>query len=386
MMTNDKNKKQFDGVHYIDDGDAEWIAAGILKEKTILKFINFFNLQLDTRHYIDLLGTLKTVTELQAEILVPVFEQIFQNTSDGISASQVESVDPKRAAVFISNHRDIVLDSAVMNLILFRSGRRFANAGIGDNLLMNDAVQILFNMMKCFVIKRSLPGKKQVQFLRNLSDFIAFSTIEKNESIWIAQASGRAKDGDDRTNPAVLKMLSMSKRTEAVERLQELNIHTTTCSYEWDPCDVFKVRELLTRNLGRPYQKQPNEDMISIHAGICESKGRVHVTFNRLSNNTVEACRDLCDREFYATLAGNIDAMIHRDYCLWPSNYIAADLLEESDRHSDSYTSDEKGFFLERMNKRLSGAYREPDLAAEAKKIYLTMYANPVYNNNKVAS
>ena len=380
MMTNDRNKKQFDGVHYIDDGDAEWIAAGILKEKTILKFINFFNLQLDTRHYIELLGTLKTVTELQAEILVPVFEQIFENTSNGISASQVEAVDPERAAVFVSNHRDIVLDSAVMNLMLFRNGRRFANAGIGDNLLMNDAVQIIFNMMKCFVIKRSLPGKQQVQFLKNLSEFIAFSAMEKNESIWIAQASGRAKDGDDRTNPAVLKMLAMSKRKDAVERLQELNLHTTTCSYEWDPCDVFKVRELLTRNLGRPYQKQPNEDMVSIHAGICENKGRVHVTFNRLPGDAIESSKDLCDREFYTTLAGKIDDLIHRDYHLWPSNYIAADLLAETDRHSDNYTSDDKGFFLERMERRLNGAYREPDHAAEAKKLYLTMYANPVYN------
>ena len=379
-MTTDKNKKQFDGVHYIDDQDAGWIAAGILREKTILKFINFFNLQLDTRRYIELLGTLKTVTDLQAEILVPVFEQIFENTSNGISASQIEAVDPSRAAVFISNHRDIVLDSAVMNLMLFRNGRRFANAGIGDNLLMNDAVQIIFNMMKCFVIKRSLPGKQQVQFLRNLSEFIAFSAMEKNESIWIAQASGRAKDGDDRTNPAVIKMLAMSKRANAVERLQALNLHTTTCSYEWDPCDVFKVRELLTRNLGRPYQKQPNEDMISIHAGICENKGRVHVTFNRLPNDVVESCRDLCDREFYSTLAGKIDVIIHRDYRLWPSNYIAADLLEESDRHSDHYTLNDKGFFLERMAERLDGAYREPDLAVEAKNLYLTMYANPVYN------
>jgi hypothetical protein len=381
MMT-DAKKRPFDKIHYIDDDDADWIIRSILKEKTILKFINFFDLQLNTRHYIDILTTLRTVTELQSEILVPVFNQIFDNTADEVTCSNIEAVSRDKAGIFISNHRDIVLDSAAMNLMLHQNGFRFANAGIGDNLLMNDAVQIIFNMMKCFVIKRGLPGKQQVYFLRDLSEFINYCITEKEESIWIAQSGGRAKNGDDRTNPAVVKMLAMSNREDAVSHLGTLNLHTTACSYEWDPCDVFKVEELLVREQGQTYKKKPNEDMLSIHAGICEPKGRIHVTFNRLSTESIESCRDLNEQKRCATLAGMIDTLILNDYRLWPSNYIAADLLRGAEISADNYTCDEKEFFIERMERRLCAKIKDRDALPGARRIFLTMYANPVFNKN----
>lgn len=380
MMMTDTKKKPFDQIHHIDDDDADWIIRSILKEKTVLKFINFFNLRLDTRRYIDLLTTLRTVTELQSEILVPVFNQIFDNTADEVSCSNIDAVSRDKAGVFVSNHRDIVLDSAAMNLMLHQNGFRFANAGIGDNLLMNDAVQIIFNMMKCFVIKRSLPGKQQVYFLRDLSEFIHYCITEKEESIWIAQAAGRAKNGDDRTNPAVMKMLTMSRREDAVSQIKALNIHTTACSYEWDPCDVFKVEELLARKQGQTYKKQPNEDMLSIHAGICEPKGRIHVTFNRLSEESIESCRDLNEQKRFTTLAGMLDALILNDYRLWPPNYIAADLLRGTDNLADNYTGDEKELFIERMEQRLFSRIKNKDALPEAGRIFLSMYATPVLN------
>ena len=380
-MTGNLEKKTFGEVHYIDEHDARWIVESILKEKAILKFINFFNIQLDRRRYIDLLSSLKTVQELQSEILVPIFKQIFENTAQSVSASNIETVDIGRVGgVFISNHRDIVLDSALMNLMLHRNGFGFANAGIGDNLLMNDAVQIIFNMMKCFVIKRSLPGKQQVLFLRDLSEFINYCITEKRESIWIAQASGRAKDGDDRTNPAIMKMLSMSHREDPVERLLDLNLHTTACSYEWDPCDVYKAAELLVKERGEVYRKQPGEDMVSIHAGICEQKGGVHVAFNRLPSERIEACRGLSERELFAALAADIDRIIHQDYYLWPSNYVAADLLENTDVYSDHYSDDQKRFFEERMNQRLAKRFKNGAGIERARELFLAMYAKPVFN------
>lgn len=383
-MTSDKKKKCFGEVHYIDEQDAEWIIESILKEKAILKFINFFNIHLDRRRYIDLLTKLKTVNELQSVILVPVFSQIFENTSKTITCANIEAVSRDRAAVFVSNHRDIVLDSAAMNLMLYRNGFGFANAGIGDNLLMNDVVQIIFNMMKCFVIKRSLPGRQQVMFLRDLSGFIHHCVTEKDESIWIAQASGRAKDGDDRTNPAIVKMLAMSGREDVVSRLAALNLHTTACSYEWDPCDIYKVGELLVRERGDVYKKQPGEDMLSIHAGICESKGGVHVTFNRLPEAEIEACRDMNERELYLRLASDIDRLIHRDYRLWPSNYAAADLLSGGDAFSDQYTADQKLYFSERMEQRLAKHIRQLDRLDRAREIFLGIYAKPVFNKQYV--
>jgi hypothetical protein len=380
-MTKNPDKRIFGEVHYIDDNDAAWIIDSILKEKTILKFIKLFNVRADTRRFLDIMTSIKTVSELQREILVPIFAQIFDNTTDGVSCSNIETVSRDKGAVFVSNHRDIVLDSAAMNMMLFRNGFPFANAGIGDNLLMNDAVQIIFNMMKCFVIKRSLPMKQQMIYLRDLSEFIDYCVTEKGESIWIAQASGRAKDGDDRTNPAILKMLAMSNRNDAIEQLTALNLHTTACSYEWDPCDAFKVAELIAKEQGKPYTKRPNEDMVSIHAGICEPKGRVHITFDRLPDDVLPSCRDLSERERFQKLAAAVDNQICRGYRLFPPNYIAADLLSEKNEHADNYNTEDKEYFIERMKLRLS---RFEDSAAEpAKRLFLTIYANPVINRNR---
>jgi hypothetical protein len=328
--------------------------------------------------------SIKTVSELQRDVLEPIFAQIFDNTTDGLSCSNIEAVSRNKGAVFVSNHRDIVLDSAAMNMMLFRNGFQFANAGIGDNLLMNGAVQIIFNMMKCFVIKRSLPIKQQVIFLRDLSEFIDHCVTEKGESIWIAQASGRAKDGDDRTNPAILKMLAMSNRDDAIEQLAELNLHTTVCSYEWDPCDVFKVGELLVKEQGKPYTKKPNEDMISIHAGICEPKGRIHVAFDRLPDDVLFSCRDMNERERFQKLATAVDVLIRKGYRLFPANYIAADLLSKTDEHGGNYNAEDKEYFIERMELRLSRF--EDAAAAPARRLFLTIYANPVFNKNPDAS
>jgi hypothetical protein len=373
-------KKIFGEVHYIDDQDTSWIIDSILKEKTILKFIKFFNLRVDTRRYVDLLATINTVSELQKNVLVPIFTQIFDNTSDGVTCSNIEKVLRDKGVVFISNHRDIVLDSAAMNLMLFRDGFRFANAGIGDNLLMNATVQIIFNMMKCFVIKRNLPIKQQVIFLRDLSDYIHYCITEKAESVWIAQASGRAKDGNDHTNPAIIKMLAMPNRDAAMEQLLALNLHTTACSYEWDPCDVFKVYELLAKEQGKTYVKKNNEDMLSIHAGICEQKGRVHVTFNRIPEEVLWACRDLSEKERFQRLASAVDGIIRADYRLFSSNFIAADLLQGKDRYVDEYSTEDKEYFIERMELRLSRF--EGAVPPHVKRLFLTMYANPVFNKN----
>ncbi len=378
MTFDNKNKMLFGDLHYIDDNDAPWIIDGILKEKTILKFLKLFNIEIDVRQVAEKLTSVKTVTELQTEILVPIFADIFKNTTSGITCTNIELISRQRSEVFVSNHRDIVLDSAVMNMMLFLNGYRFANAGIGDNLLMNDTIQLVFNMMKCFVIKRSLPPKQQVLFLRNLSEFINHCVTEKGESIWIAQSSGRAKDGNDKTNPAILNMLAKSNREDPIGQLKALNIHTVACSYEWDPCDVYKVNELLAVELCGTYTKKPGEDMMSIHAGICKHKGRVHVAFNRLSDESLESLRALNERERFVQCARIMDLKIRGDYCLWPSNYIAADLLQKNDVRSDRYTVEEKEFFLERMNKRLSGFKTE--MLDSARKIFLTMYANPVLN------
>jgi hypothetical protein len=309
--------------------------------------------------------------------MVPVFEQIFAKTTEEISCDNIDQVPVDRAVLYLSNHRDIILDLGTVNMLLFKKGIRFANAGIGDNLLMTAPVTLVFNILKCFVIKRSLVGKEQVLFLRQLSEFIAYTVRKRGQSVWLAQRSGRAKDGKDLTNPAVIKMVAMAGKKDPVEHLMSLNLMATSTSYEWDPCDVFKVKELLAQASGKPYVKEKNEDMKSIRTGICGYKGGAHVTFNRVAPEELESCRKMTDKERFTYLTRLMDQKILGGYKLWPTNYIAADILSRERRYAEHYTEREKENFIDRMDKRLRF---DPEVVSEARRLFLEGYANPIFS------
>ena len=282
-MTGDQENR-FGTLRYIEEDEGPLLAERAMENQHMLPFMRLFDLKVNTTNFLKRLKRVRTVTDLQYRILVPIFEQIFDRTTDGIHCTGLSCIPRDRGVLYLSNHRDIILDSASINMLLFKTGIRLANAGIGDNLLLNETVQLVFTMMKCFVVRRSLVGKEQVRFLKQLSEFIAYSIRERETSIWLAQRSGRSKDGYDRTNPAVLKMLAMAGRKDPVFHLRSLGVVATSCSYEWDPCDVFKVKELLAAAAGVPYQKEKDEDMVSIRTGICGYKGGVHVSFNPIED------------------------------------------------------------------------------------------------------
>ena len=370
----------FKDLHFVEEDEGPALVARILENRTMLQFLKFFNLSVDAREYVERLKTVSTVTELQHRIMVPIFQQIFEKTTDGITQTNIDIVPRDRAVLYLSNHRDIILDSGAMNMLLYLSNIRFGNAGIGDNLLMNPPVTLVFNIMKCFVVKRALVGKEQVRFLRQLSNYIAYSVLSRENSIWLAQGSGRAKDGNDRTNPAVLKMISMAGGKDPISHLKSLRITTTSCSYKWDPCDAFKTKEVLATVTGTPYVKQAGEDMISIQTGICGHKGGIHIAFDQFTEDELETLRDLTDRERYAHLAKLADIKIHGQYKLWSTNYIALDLLNGSSEYIDHYTEEEKRAFIDRMESRLDV---EKALYPKAKQIFLEGYASPVLNQQK---
>lgn len=375
MTEHEENR--FGALRYIEENEGPRLAEQVMESRHMLPFLRLFDLKVNTTHYLKRLKRIHTVSDLQTQILVPIFEQIFDRTTDGITCSGLSRLPRDRGVIYLSNHRDIILDSATMNMMLYKNGIRLGNAGIGDNLLLNETVRLVFTMMKCFVVRRSLVGKEQVRFLKQLSEFIAYSIHERGTSIWLAHRSGRSKDGNDRTNPAILKMLAMAKRKDPIEHLQSLGVVVTSCSYEWDPCDVFKVKELLAAAEGIPYQKEKSEDMVSIRTGICGRKGGVHVSFRPIEDREWFQCRDMTDKERFEYLTAIVDARIHGGYRLWPSNYVAADLLHENTRYAAHYTEQDRAAFLSRMQKRLTFA---PDLMPDARRIFLSGYANPVFN------
>ena len=372
------DKIKFKDLHFVEEDEGPALAARVMENRNMLQFLRFFNLSVDMREYVDRLKQVRTVTELQYRIMVPVFEQIFEKTTDSLTCDNIEAVPADKAVVYISNHRDIILDSGAMNMMLFKKGIRFGNAGIGDNLLMTAPVTLVFNIMKCFVVKRTLVGKEQVLFLRQLSEFIAYSVRKRGESVWLAQRSGRAKDGNDRTNPAVLKMIAMAGRKETMAHLESLNIFATAASYEWDPCDVFKVKELLAHSKGVPYVKAKNEDMLSIHTGICGKKGGLHIGFDPVRTEELQPCVSMSEKEQYTYLTALMDRKILGCYKLWPTNYIAADLLNGTEpKYARYYTPGQKAAFLSRMDARLQF---DEAVLPEARRLFLEGYANPVFN------
>jgi len=245
-------------------------------------------------------------------------DRMIERSTAGFSVSGLEALDPDTAYLYISNHRDIAMDPAFTNMALHRAGRDTVRIAIGDNLLTKPWVSDLMRLNKSFIVRRSVSGPRELLAVsKTLSNYIRHSLLEDNAPIWIAQREGRAKDGVDRTEPAVIKMLSMSRdkgRQSFAEHIGELRIVPVAISYELDPCDAVKARELHHIETFGSYNKGKQEDIRSIGAGIAGRKGRVHVAFGTPLKGGLETPQ---------AVAAEIDRQVIGGYCLHPSNLYA---------------------------------------------------------------
>ena len=268
-------------------------------------------------------ASIHNIADLQARV-APYVEHSVKKATDGISFSGIENLAPDKAHLYLANHRDIVMDPAYVNFALYQAGIATPRLAIGDNLLQKPFVSDLMRLNKSFIVPRSVTGRREkLEAFLQLSSYINHSLLEEQCSIWIAQAEGRAKDGDDRTDSAILKMLHMSQRDlEFVPAVTRLNLTPVAISYEYDPCDLDKARELYIRATTGSYEKQPGEDDASIAKGITGHKGRVHVHFAAPVTGGFTDAREL---------ASQIDQIIWQDYRLFPVNYLAWQEWNERD-------------------------------------------------------
>ena len=310
------------------------------------------------------LAPVKTVDEFQRNIMAKmILARIVKHTTDGVSFSGLEYLNKGSAYIFISNHRDIVLDSALTNYVLAINGFSIAAIGFGDNLMINELVTDLIRSNKSFIVKRNLPFKQRIKAAHQLSRYFWF-LHEQGESVWIAQREGRAKDGDDRTNPSVIKMLYLSQRKGGLSfsrYIQESNMVPVAVSYEKDPCDLFKAREMHEKEKHGNYEKKRDDDLLSMFNGLKGDKGRLHIAFGKPLQREYGDERDV---------ARDIDRTIHSAYKLWPTNYMAYDELNASKEYSAMYSAKELTDFLERFRQE------SEDISRKA----LAMYAQPVIN------
>jgi len=334
--------------------------------------------RIDRAKIIELLAGIATRDEFQSRFFGPVVQRIIAGTTDGVSVSGLEHLDKNTSYLFITNHRDIILDSAILNTLLRENGCHYCEAAIGSNLLINEWVMDLVKLDSCFVIERGLPVRDMISSANLRSGYIRDVIHENRDSVWIAQKEGRTKNGDDRTQHSLLKMFRMSGPKEFVDNFKELRVVPVAISYEWEPCDDLKTDELYQRRMGE-YVKTPAADMFSMQQGLSGYKGRVNFAICRPIDESVlrELDHHNNNGDRIAELATHIDSEIHANFKLWPNNYIAYDLLHDSKQFSTEYTSEEWEHFVEVMTRKLD---RLSGNRAELNNIFLEMYANPVKN------
>lgn len=323
----------------------------------------------------------KSCLDFQKAFCYDFLKNLMQKASKGMDFCH-KNVDLRQRHTFITNHRDIVLDSALLDVLLMDSGSETTcEIAIGDNLLSLPWVKDLVRVNKSFIVKRGLKPREMFLASQLLSEYMHLVIEQKKDNIWIAQREGRAKNSDDRTQPAILKMMAMSGQGDVVERLLSLRLCPVAISYELDPCDFLKAKEMQQKRDIEGWHKGPMDDVVSMQTGIMGHKGRVHYEAAKCLNDWLLTLdRGMKSNELFALIAKKIDREIHLHYRLYPVNFVAWDLLDGSTAHEDRYTADDKRMF----ENYLAGQLQKIDLPDKdetfLRERMLEMYANPARN------
>lgn len=318
-----------------------------------------------------------TPLDFQLRFMKPVVKYIIRKHTDGCSFSDdsIAHVDKSQRFTFVSNHRDIVLDSAFLDVKLIEAGYpTTVEIGIGDNLLIYPWIKRLVRMNKAFTVRRGLSLRETLTASQLMSRYIHYAVTQKKENIWLAQREGRAKDSSDHTQDAVLKMLAMGGD------LRELNIVPLTISYEYDPCDYLKAQEFQQKRDNPAFKKSRQDDLDNMRTGIFGYKGRVVYRAAPPVNTWIDELADLPKANYFKALAERMDREIHRGYELFPCNYVALDEINGNSDYATHYTPADK----QRFDDYLQGQLAKIRLADKdepfLRERILTMYANPVIN------
>lgn len=375
-------KMNFDDIRPFDDSEVEKYIQLLLQDPNfnhILEFI--FKVPEKVNYAKSILLKIQTVRDLQRSFMYKLIEDlILKPSTDGLTSSGLEHLEKDKSYLFISNHRDIILDSALLNYLIVDKGMNTTEVAIGNNLLIDNWIEYAVKLNRAFVVRRNLPVRELLLASRKLSEYIRRAIKLKNTSVWIAQREGRTKDGNDKTQTALLKMLNLSNINEFSEGFKELRIVPLSISYEIEPCGTSKVEEIYKRKT-EGYEKTPKDDLRSMGHGLVNPKGRVHFAFGEPINGQIDLfSNETTLGEQIERLGEYIDQQIYLNFKLWPNNYIACDLLNESTTHSKHYTQEEFNKFGALVEKALNEIEGDKETI---RTMYLQMYANPVINKQK---
>jgi hypothetical protein len=335
--------------------------------------------------YRNLFAQAKTVKEVQTSFMHAAIRSIISKSSDGLSTSGFDNYKDT-GHIILSNHRDILLDSGILNIVLMEFGFETAEITFGNNLIISPFFENVAKVNKMITVIRDGSPRELLFNSIRLSNYISNEVVNKHNAVWVAQRPGRAKNGFDKTEVSILKMLSFYEKNNFYEALKKLDIVPLSISYEWEPCDVMKVRETYLSKQST-YVKDKTEDLQSTLGGITSHKGRIHFALGTPLNEYLDDIKsEKLNNDYLALVAGKIDEEVYKNYKLWPSNYLAFDLLEKGKQFSSNYNEET----ITKFNKRFIPIH---DLLPDGNKnelwnLFLRIYANPVYNylalqNNK---
>lgn len=383
----DSQEYNFSDISPYDDSEFHSKMEQLVKEPGFLHAVKYTMPEEDVPDLIAELLKIDNKYDFQHKVMYPFLEMLAKTTTSGISLGGIKYYNPALNYVFITNHRDIVLDASFLNLAFIRRGIPTSEVAIGNNLLIFDWITDLVRLNKSFIVKRNTGLREGLEAAKKLSAYIRYSILEKHESIWIAQREGRAKDSSDHTQESLIKMLAISGEGPFVERLKEINLMPVSISYEYDPNDYLKAKEFLMRRRDPGFKKSQRDDLFSMETGLLQFKGKVHFQLTPRINTKLDQLGDFRDNNTAAKYVGAvIDNAIHRSYEIFPINYVAFDMLHGSNRFARKYTKEQKEEVEEYFNRQLN-KIDIPDVTDEEREymleMMLVMYSNPLKNKLK---
>ncbi|MDR0229692.1 MAG: 1-acyl-sn-glycerol-3-phosphate acyltransferase [Flavobacteriaceae bacterium] len=372
---------KFDSIRHYDDQEVNEVLQQISKHPMVKTLMAFTFPDKTEEQWMAELSKVKTIQQFQEDFVYYSILRILEKSSNGLTTSGFENLQKDTAYLYISNHRDILMDTSLLNVVLKDHGLVMTASAIGDNLVKKAFLLALAKVNRNFLVRRGLTPRELLESSKLMSEYIHHLLFDNNRSVWIAQREGRTKDGNDATHQGVLKMIGMAhEEGDLMDYFKKLKIAPVSISYEYDPTDALKMPQLIARAKDEVYVKERNEDFVNLYSGIVGQKRGIHIHVGKILDEEIDEIKrtESKPNKQLQALANAIDKSIILNYHLWPTNYIAYDIMTNTNTFADKYTDKEKQLFERRLELRVN---KDEKIVVDN---FLAMYANPVINKMKL--
>ncbi|MFV0467679.1 MAG: 1-acyl-sn-glycerol-3-phosphate acyltransferase [Dysgonomonas sp.] len=379
----DSTEGIYDDIAPIYDHEVKQIINELLADQGFINAVEYIIPGVDWDELGTQMRSFENKYDFQKNIIHPLVHGIARKTASAVEGANWDTLDKVKPYLYISNHRDIILDAGILNILLLDHGMNTTEIAIGDNLFVYPWIKKLVRLNKSFIVKRNVVGREILLSSKHMSEYIHYVITQKKESIWLAQREGRAKDSNDRTQESLVKMLAMAPAGIGfIDSLKELNIVPLSLSYEYDPCDYLKAKEFQMKRDDPEYKKSQHDDLLNMEKGLLGYKGNIHFQFGNQINSDLDKISLEPDKKVQVELAAKaIDREIHRNYKIYPINYIAYDMLNKSNQFSSHYSDEQAKDFKKYIESRIDKIdLKEKDRDFLWTK-FLEMYSNTLKNH-----